>query len=74
MYAQLHCTTQLSVAADLELFGAALAKFTSQVNEVKNIPTERKLGVFCVNATDVRDMVRPSPENCLEHIHKIMPT
>ena len=58
----------------MDQFGAALAKFTRQVSEVKNIPAERKLGLFCVNASDVRDLVRPSPENCLEHIHKIMPT
>ncbi|KAF0301061.1 Dynein heavy chain 6, axonemal [Amphibalanus amphitrite] len=67
-------TSFANIGCDLDQFGSALAKFTSQVNEVKNIPVDRKLGVFCVNASDVRDMVRPSPEHCLEQIHKIMPT
>ncbi|XP_037090817.1 dynein heavy chain 6, axonemal-like, partial [Pollicipes pollicipes] len=66
-------STFTDIGCDLEKFGSALAKFTTQINEVKNIPKERKLGVFCVNAETVREMVRPSPETCLDEIFKIMP-
>eukprot|EP00941_MAST-03F_sp_MAST-3F-sp1_P003853 g3853.t1 len=60
--------------AEASVFKNLIERFHNQIVEFEKIPIETNLGIFQVNSSNLRKLLIPSPIECLQMLHTLLPT
>eukprot|EP00966_Prymnesium_polylepis_P027340 632761-Prymnesium_polylepis.1 len=60
-------------AASLDAFRQALDRYAAQVDLFRRMQPAVLVGLFRANASALRDVFLPSPQRCLDEIHRLLP-